>query len=99
MLSPVSDDGAECVMVEGIFFVFAPKCAVAVEFFPESSACTPPAKDGVPAREADSWGHVFHDVFEVVYTPAGVDSRPAEKVPFGQVFPKLVLHVEGGEFP
>ena len=31
--SPVSDDGAECVMVDGIFFVFAPKCAVAVEFF------------------------------------------------------------------
>ena len=99
MLSPVSDDGTVSVVVDGIFFVFAPKCAVAVEFFPETSACTPPAKDGVPACEADSWGHVFHDVFEVVDASSGVDSWPTQEIPFGQVLPDLFLHVKCGKLP
>ena len=78
MLSPFSDDGTVCVMIDGIFFVFAPKCAVAVEFFPETPACTPPTKDGVPACEADSWGHVSHDVLKVVAASSGVDPWPSE---------------------
>ena len=41
VVSPVSDDGAECVMVDGIFFVFTPKCAVAVKFlFRNVGPCT-----------------------------------------------------------
>ena len=79
--------------------ILAPKGAIAVKLFSETPAGAPPPKDGVPTGEPHPWGHVLHDVFEVVYAPAGVDSRPAEEVPFGQVFPKLVLHVEGGEFP
>ena len=72
---------------------------MAVPPFPKASPCAPSTKNGVPTREPDPGGHVLHDVFEVVYAPAGVDPRPAEEVPFGQVFPKLVLHVKGGEFP
>ena len=94
---PVSDDGAECVMVDGIFFVFAPKCAVAVEFLSETSSRAPPAKDGVPASEADSRGHVFHDVFKVIDASSGVDPRPTQKVPFGQMLSDPFLHVESGK--
>ena len=97
MLSPISDDGAVGVMVDGVFFPFASKSTVAVEFLPEPPACTPPAKNGVPAGEADPGGHVLHNVLKVVDAPVGVDPRPAEKIPFGQVFPEPFLHVEGGE--
>ena len=97
MLSPVSDDGAISVVVNGIFFIFAPKSAVAIEFFSEPPACAPPTKDGVPASEADSWGHVLHDVFEVVDASSGVDSRPAQEIPFGQMLPEPFLHVECGK--
>ena len=51
----------------------------------------------MPASEADSWGHVLHDVFEVVDASSGVDSRPAQEIPFGQMLPEPFLHVECGK--
>ena len=75
---PVPDDGAEGVMVDGVFFVFTSQGAVAVPFFPKTPPCAASTENGVPAREANPGGHVFHDVFKVVDAPSGVDPWPAE---------------------
>ena len=96
---PVSDDGGECVVVDGVFLVFTPQCAVAVEFFAEASPGAPSAEYGVPTCEPYSGGHVFHDILEVVDASSGVDAWPPRKVPFGQVLPDPFLHVECGELP
>ena len=70
---------------------------MAVPSFPKASSGAPSTKDGVPTREPNPGGHVFHDVFEVVDATSGVDPWPAEKVPFGEVLTDPFLHVECGE--
>ena len=73
---PVPDDGAEGVMVDGVFFVFTSQGAVAVPLFPKTPPSAPSAEDGVPAREPNPGGHVFHDILEVVDATPGVDAWP-----------------------
>ena len=96
---PVSDNGAESVVFDGVFLDFTPQCAVAVEFVAEASSGAPSAEYGVPTCEPYSGGHVFHGALEVVDASPGVDTWPPHEVPFGQVLPDPFLHVECGELP
>ena len=96
---PVSDNGANSVVFDGVFPVFTPQCAVAVEFFAEASPGAPSTEYAVPTCEPNSGGRVFHDILEVVDASPGVDTWPPHEVPFGQVLPDPFLHVECGELP
>ena len=95
--SPVPDNRAECVVVDGVFLVLTSHGAMAVHSFAEPSPCAPSAEYGVPAREADSGCHVFYDAFDVVDASSGVDPWPPLQVPFVEVFADPLLHVECGE--
>ena len=94
---PVSDDGAEGVVVDGVFLVLTSHGAVEVHFLAEPSPCAPSAEYSVPAREADSGCNIFHDAFNVVDASSCVDPWPPLYVPFVEVFADPLLHVECGE--
>ena len=94
---PVSDHGAECVVVNGVLLALTSHGAVAVHSSAESPACAPSAKNGVPACEADSWREVLHDALDVVDAPSRVDPGPPLYVPFAKVVADPFLHVECGE--
>ncbi len=75
--SPVPNDRAEGVVVDGVFLVLTSHSAVAVHSLAEPSPCVPSAEYGVPAREADPGCHVFRYAFDVVDASSGVDAWPA----------------------
>ena len=97
LLCPCADDPAVRVVVDGIFLVVTSHQAVAVVFLPEPALGAPSAKNGVPAREADSWREVLHDALQVVYAPVSVDAGPSFQMPKSKVCPDLFVHVECGK--